>query len=109
MDFKKQPIKAREGSEIRKMIAVVVVVLLAVFSYAFYSKNQQPGMADVRTSLEEWHHGPVDVLAVEKFDDQWVTFLRDQKNVYVGLLDQNIMGQWNVVDSIGNPGVIGEV
>lgn len=42
-------------------------------------------------------------------DGEWITFFRNSETMYVGFLQQNWLGQWTLVDSLGNEGAIGEV
>jgi hypothetical protein len=83
--------------------------VVLVISYFIYQNNQQlPEVKDVLKITDDWSI-PIDVLTIEKIDGEWITFFRDSEQMYVGFLQQNWLGQWNLKDSLGNEGVIGEV
>ncbi len=91
---------------IKKIIFGTLIVV--AFSIIYHNFQQSPEAQDVLKNTDDWSK-PIDVVFVENISGEWVTFFRDNEQMYVGLLKQNWIGQWSLEDNFGNEGAVGNV
>ncbi|AQQ53273.1 hypothetical protein [Planococcus lenghuensis] len=84
-------------------------MLVAGSYFLFWNHTSVPETSDVSATIQSFSTEPMEIMAIEEVEEDWVAFFKDDKRMYVGLLKRNLIGQWRLADGLGNEGPIGEV
>jgi hypothetical protein len=94
------------GIYIKKIAISFLFLIIFLVSLLFYYHQQPPGIDDVFTITKNWSPSTEEVYAVKKVNNEWLTFFRNKNTIFVGKMEQNWLGTWQLIDDTGEQGIL---
>jgi hypothetical protein len=91
---------------IKKTLFVFLLLIISFISFLFYNHQQPPNVNDVYKGTKKWSPSINEVYAIEKVDNRWLTFFGSKNALYIAKLEQNWIGNWQLIDDLGTRGVL---